>query len=148
MKIGIVSGYFAGFHIGHKEYITQALAESDKLYIILQSNKMLKKKYSENYVPPDVNEIKDNIEDFINGLSTTCSFEFEINNKKTIAKKLKKIAKEHKDDEVVFFKDGDRGLKSLPKKEIIALYKNNIRFRFFGNKKIDSSRNFMKRRTK
>ena len=147
MKIGIVSGYFAGFHMGHKEYIMQALNESDKLYIILQSNEMLDKKYSD-YEHPNVDEIKDNIKKFINGLATTYSFEFEINDKKSIAKKLKKIAKEHKDDEVVFFKDGDRGLKSLPKKEIIALYKNNIRFRFFGNKKIDSSRNFMKRRTK
>ena len=153
IRIGIISGYFAGkvLHDGHKEYIDSAIKKSDILYVIIQSDEMLDKKYP-NYNHSSSNEIAEMICDYINNYINSnkgrlIQYIILVNDKKTVAKKLKEVAKNHKGGNITFFKDGDRNLKSLPKKEIIELYKNNIKFKFFGNKKIDSSKNFMSKRS-
>jgi len=149
VRIGIISGYFAGkvLHDGHKEYINSAIKKSDILYVIIQSDEMLDKKYP-NYNHSSSNEVAEMICDYINGnKGRLIQYIILVNDKKTVAKKLKEVAKNHKGENITFFKDGDRNLKSLPKKEIIELYKNNIKFKFFGNKKIDSSKNFMSKRS-
>jgi phosphopantetheine adenylyltransferase len=150
-NFGIVSGYFAsGLHDGHKKYISDAAEESDFLYIIIQSDRMLEIKYPD-YKHLSAKQIKESIEDFMPELDAGIDYKIIINDKKTIAKQIKKIAEEVSaksgaDAVLTLYKDGDRDLKSLPKKEIIQLYENDVYFKFLGNKKVCSSKDYMSKK--
>lgn len=142
--IAIVSGYFATFHEGHKQYLQSAINENPtELIVIVQDNKLQIEKYGINYV--QVYTIVNKIQQWYNSLTNiNTKLCIRINHEKSVAKELYEIKKIYKDECVIFMKDGDRDLNNLPQEELNVMKENNIGYKFLGNKKIMSSSEILK----
>lgn len=51
MRVVCVSGYFNPFHVGHLEYLEQAKALGDKLYVIVNSDEQAILKHGKSFMP-------------------------------------------------------------------------------------------------
>lgn len=143
MKVNVISGYFASaglglsVHEGYVDYFTSA-SDCDELIVLVQSDEWQRNKYGFNAIP--VYRIIIGILHFIWSLQKHPKVTVLVNKEKTVANSLRDIRKRFPNDTIIFCKDGDRNIESLPFEEINAMKESVIDFKFFGNRKKASSK--------
>ena len=142
MTAHIVSGYFATFHEGHKEYIesvVKQLKDDDYLIVIIANKKQFRLKYND-YEPADLSIIRYPIYELLANRNIPVYFEVASDTEDTtICKTLEHIIKERKADKYILYKDGgEYNKKNLPEKDV-----KGIEFVFLKNKKIASASNIL-----
>ena len=134
VKIFVVSGYFATFHEGHKEYIDNVIKlmnENDKLIVIISNHKQFEQKYVDYNPPfwtlcqPVINYLDEKTGI---GYRIQKSIDLDMTQRET----LSMIVKQNPNDLIMFCKDGGEYNKdNLPEKEV-----KGITFMFLDNPKI------------
>ena len=126
MKTVCVSGGFDPIHVGHIRYFKEAKKLGDRLVVILNSDKFLKKKKRYVFIPfKERKEILESIK-YIDKV-IRC-----IDKDQTVCKTLKKLKPD------IFAKGGDKILKNIPERKICEELGIKIISRV-GGKKIQSS---------
>lgn len=138
MKIGICSGYFQRFHIGHRKYIKEAKAACDMLVVIVNNDSQQKRKYKGFNKIRSCAEIEKEITKDFEVLTVEA-----IDSDGSVCATLEELRKKYPDDELLFFKDADRTIENIPEKPVLE--KANIRLLQFTNPKEESSTAIMKR---
>ena len=131
--IYVVSGYFATFHEGHKQYIDSTInlmTEKDSLIIIVSNSKQFEQKYVD-YNPP-LWKLCEPIIEYLDTKNIDYKIQKSIDLDTSQRETLSMIVKHHPDDLVCFVKDGSEYNKeNLPEKDVKGLV-----FIFLENKKI------------
>ena len=134
----VVSGYFATFHNGHKQYFDSVInmidKKKDELIVIVANPLQFSQKYVD-YVPP-LHQICEPIFSYlgkIQGLKYTVMR--AIDRDMTVKETLRQIVKQHKDDLIWFVKDGgEYDKENLPERDV-----KGITFMFMNNPKITNA---------
>ena len=119
--IYVVSGYFATFHNGHKEYIKSVIDrmnKDDKLIVIVANQLQFKLKYID-YCPP-IWKICKPIQNFLQDFNDL-NFEIirAIDRDTTVKETLSSIVENNPNDSVIFCKDGgEYDKENLPEKDV------------------------------
>ncbi|PIO08672.1 cytidyltransferase [Candidatus Pacearchaeota archaeon CG10_big_fil_rev_8_21_14_0_10_34_12] len=114
-RVVITCGYFDPLHIGHLECfeLSKKLAgENGKLMVILNNDFQCKLKKGGAFMPE--NERKKIIE----ALKPVEEVFISIDKDKTCRESLRTVAKENKDNELIFTKGGDRFSDEVPEAEV------------------------------
>jgi cytidyltransferase-like protein len=132
-KVIITSGFFNPVHIGHINLIREARRLGDFLVVIVNNDEQVKLKGSINFIPET-----ERLE-IINAIKGVDAVFLSIDNDKTVAKSLQKIAETY-NGELFFAKGGDRNSNNIPKEEIEVCEKFNIKIiNGVGGEKVQSS---------
>lgn len=130
----VVSGYFATFHNGHKEYIDSVINlmnENDKLIVIVANPLQFKQKYKD--FCPTTWKVVEPIFSFLKDKRIKFEIMRAIDRDMTVKETLRSITEKNK--EVCFVKDGgEYNKENLPEKEV-----ENINFLFLNNPKISNA---------
>lgn len=115
MKIIIVSGYFDPLHVGHIECMELArklIGESDKLLILLNSDKQCELKKGRAFMPM---EEKKKILETIKYVDEVF---VSVDEDESVCESIKAIAQAHPSDEIIFAKGGDRFIYEIPETKV------------------------------
>lgn len=140
MRIGICSGYFQRFHIGHRKYILDAKAACDMVVVIINNQDQQKRKYKGFKNLKTYNQIAAEIRT-LDVLTTEA-----IDKDGSVCETLAALRKKHPDDELLFCKDADRNINNIPERE--TLERENIKLLQFFNPKENSSTDIMRKEAK
>lgn len=140
MKISVVSGGFDPIHSGHIEYFNAAKLNSDKLFVLLNSDKWLENKKGKYFMPFSERKV------ILSNLSMVDNvLAFKDDDKGSCINGLKDIKESYPNSEIFFCNGGDRNEKNIPE----AVLKKEINFLFGvgGNQKKNSSTCILKKWT-
>ena len=132
--IVIVSGYFSPLHCGHLDYLEEAAAAGDQLFVIVNNNdqQILKK----GKLILDQN---DRLR-IIKALSVVDEAMISIDDDRSVAQTLAFIAESNENSKLIFGNGGDRNsLENIPEADICHRYGIETIFNFGGTNKRDSS---------
>ena len=132
--IVIVSGYFSPLHCGHLDYLEEAAAAGDQLFVIVNNNdqQILKK----GKLILDQN---DRLR-IIKALSVVDEAMISIDDDRSVAQTLAFIAESNKSSKLIFGNGGDRNsLENIPEADVCHRYGIETVFNFGGTHKRDSS---------
>ena len=132
--IVIVSGYFSPLHCGHLDYLEEAAAAGDQLFVIVNNNdqQILKKGKL-------ILDQEDRLR-IIKALSVVDEAMISIDNDRSVAQTLAFIAESNENSKLIFGNGGDRNsLEDIPEADICHRYGIETIFNFGGTNKRDSS---------
>jgi len=132
--IVIVSGYFSPLHCGHLDYLEEAAAAGDQLFVIVNNNdqQILKKGKL-------ILDQEDRLR-IIKALSVVDEAMISIDNDRSVAQTLASIAESNENSKLIFGNGGDRNsLEDIPEADICHRYGIETIFNFGGTNKRDSS---------
>ena len=109
----IVSGYFNPIHKGHIEYLNNAKALSDELFVIVNNDRQRILKGSDEF-----QEEQERVY-IVSNIKSVNHCVLSIDQDRTVCKTIEKIALDFGDDyELSFANGGDQNNKSIPEKPI------------------------------
>ena len=129
MKTVIISGYFDPLHVGHLDYMENALRHGDRLFVIVNNDMQAILKKEKEFMP-FIERVR-----VVNNLSNVDSVIKSIDQDLTVRETLKLIRKNYPENEFVFFNEGDR--QSCPEEKVCK--ENNIKLIFGKGEKVQSS---------
>ena len=132
--IVIVSGYFSPLHCGHLDYLEEAAAAGDQLFVIVNNNDQQILKKGKLILDQD-----DRLR-IIKALSVVDEAMISIDNDRSVSQTLAFIAESNENSKLIFGNGGDRNsLENIPEADICHRYGIETIFNFGGTNKRDSS---------
>ena len=132
--IVIVSGYFSPLHCGHLDYLEEAAAAGDQLFVIVNNNDQQILKKGKLILDQD-----DRLR-IIKALSVVDEAMISIDDDRSVAQTLAFIAESNENSKLIFGNGGDRNsLENIPEADICHHYGIETIFNFGGTNKRDSS---------
>ncbi len=124
--IVIVSGYFSPLHCGHLDYLEEAAAAGDQLFVIVNNNDQQILKKGKLILDQD-----DRLR-IIKALSVVDEAMISIDNDRSVSQTLAFIAESNENSKLIFGNGGDRNsLENIPEADICHRYGIETIFNFW-----------------
>tara|TARA_Y100000768_G_scaffold388524_1_gene384953 strand:+ start:909 stop:1682 length:774 start_codon:yes stop_codon:yes gene_type:complete len=136
MKIAVVSGGFDPLHSGHISYLNSASKIGDRLIVCLNSDRWLKQKKGNFFLPYAERKIILESLEMVNQV-----IDFEDDELGSVTNGLTKIQHLFPDDQIVFCNGGDRNKSNIPEMKLKGI---DFCFGVGGDKKENSSSSILK----